>query len=97
MVTERLVALLDRKTLGMIYASQWTIGSDPPWYRIDAPWSYVLGAEWWAEELDREAWLKDVKHRLGLVTVDEIGSHALSRRLEEAGRSPWLPYLIATS
>jgi len=41
----------------------------PPGY-IDAPFLYVLGAERWAEELSRKAWIEDVRARLGLVTID---------------------------
>jgi hypothetical protein len=38
----------------------------PPLGFIDAPYWYVLGAEAWAEELSRQAWLDDVCRRLGL-------------------------------
>lgn len=102
MPSERLTALLDDKTVWMIYASQWVIGRDhPPQVgpgRIDAPWHYVLGAPSWAEDLDREAWIKDVKQRLGLITCDD-SEETRAHRIELAGkgdpwpdlsRSPWL-------
>jgi hypothetical protein len=48
----------------------WWGPSGPPWW-IDAPYWYVLGAETWAEELGRQAWLDDVRDRLGLVLREE--------------------------
>lgn len=48
----------------------WWGCNGPPWW-IDAPYWYVLGAEQWAEELSRQAWLDEVKQRLGLVTYDD--------------------------
>ena len=47
----------------------WFLHADgrPPRY-INAPWWYVLGAEQWAEDLSRQAWLDEVRQRLRLVT-----------------------------
>ena len=91
MTTERKVtALLDDKTLWAVYRATAAVAARAEWPRnIDAPYWYVLGASSWAWELDQQAWVEDVKQRLGLIACDD-DEEARATRLELARETnPW--------